>query len=174
MIDIAQRHEDELKSQYLRIWGNDYFKFYNLSSYNFTIEKLPKDDYNSVHLVTLDFWSGEVIGYVNYDIDRISKIVTNISAINFTRYKMFGFDLIRIFKSIFEKSDVQKIKFQVIVGNSSESKYDRLINRFGGSIVGTFKNDVLLSDGKYYDVKHYEITKDNYGISRNNRNNQGR
>ena len=172
MICIAQKYEEELKLKYLGIWGNDNFKFYNLSSYNFTIDKLPKDDYNSVHLVTVDFYSGDVTGYINYEIDRVSKIVTNISAINFSGDRTFGFSIVSIFKSIFEKSDIQKIKFQVIVGNKSESKYDSLVKSFGGRIVGTFEKDVLLSDGNYYDVKHYEITKKNYGNIRNNRNNQ--
>ena len=168
MIDIAQRHEAELKKKFLNIWGNGIFKFYNISSYNYLLSDLPKDDYNSVNLVSLNFYGGEIVGYINYEIDRVSKIVTNITAINFCNDRMFGFDLISVFKNIFEKSDIKKIKFQVIIGNKSESNYDRLLKLFGGRIVGTFENDVLLSDGKYYDVKHYEITKENYGYPRNN------
>jgi hypothetical protein len=40
--------------------------------------------------------------------------------------------------------------------------YDRLVKKFGGRVVGVYKDDCLLIDNKYYDYKTYEIFKDEY------------
>jgi hypothetical protein len=54
------------------------------------------------------------------------------------------------------------MKFNVVIGSPNEKIYDRLIKLYNGRIVGVFKKDVRLMDNKLYDVKHYEIFKDDF------------
>ena len=66
---------------------------------------------------------------------------------------------------------VTKIVFTVVVGNPVEPKYDRLISRYGGRIVGIHKDHVMLPDGRLYDEKVYEIFRTDYLEHRKNVNN---
>lgn len=68
----------------------------------------------------------------------------------------------KAFKDIFEKFRLHKLSFSVVVGNPIESQYDRLIEKYGGRIVGIQKAQTKLIDNKYYDVKLYEILADQY------------
>lgn len=43
----------------------------------------------------------------------------------------------------------------------------KMVKKYNGRIIGTFKDDVKLIDNKYYDVKHYEVTKENYMGAKN-------
>ena len=40
--------------------------------------------------------------------------------------------------------------------------YDKYIEKYGGRIVGIFKEDVRLYDGEYYDHKYYEIFREEF------------
>jgi hypothetical protein len=48
------------------------------------------------------------------------------------------------------------------IGNPIEKQYDKIIFKYNGSIVGIRKKEVILIDGKYYDLKLYEIFKKDY------------
>jgi len=75
---------------------------------------------------------------------------------------VWGRDLINVVANIFEKFAFRKLLFSVVVGNPIERSYDRLIQRYGGRIVGTYKDHCKLMDGNYYDSKLYEIFKEDY------------
>lgn len=82
---------------------------------------------------------------------------------NFIDDKMtFGMDLGQVLQDIFEKYNFRKLDFCVVVGNPIEKSYDKMVKKYNGRIVGTFKDDVKLIDNKYYDIKYYEVTKENY------------
>lgn len=55
-----------------------------------------------------------------------------------------------------------KITFSVVIGNPTEKFYDKMINRYGGRVIGIFKKDTILPDNKLYDLKFYEIFKEDY------------
>ena len=40
--------------------------------------------------------------------------------------------------------------------------YDKIIKKYGGNIVGIQHDSTKFDDGKYYDVKEYEIMKTDY------------
>ena len=92
-----------------------------------------------------------------------------LEKINFSNNKItFGKDLMKALKDIFEVYKFQKINFSVIIGNPIEKSYDRMIMKYGGRIVGVYKNDVKLIDGLYYDRKIYEILASEYFSSISN------
>lgn len=106
----------------------------------------------------------EVIGYLNANISRSDSSVSSISVVNFNENKkmIFARDFCKFIKDLFFKYNFRKISFTVTVGNPIESSYDKFIKKHGGTICGYQKEHVILQDGKYYDVKNYEIFKKNY------------
>jgi hypothetical protein len=104
-----------------------------------------------------------VIGYIEYNISRTSNSISSLSIINFTDDKVtFAMDLKHVLTDIFEKYKFRKINFSVIIGNPIEKSYDKMVKKYGGRIVGTYKDDVVLIDGEYYDRKTYEILASDY------------
>ena len=74
----------------------------------------------------------------------------------------FSRDLYIFLTDLFNKFNFRKIEFTVVIGNPAEVMYDRIMDKYGGSIVGIKKLSTKLIDGKYYDVKMYEIFKDDF------------
>lgn len=112
----------------------------------------------------------EVIGYIAYDVARGDNSVSGLRIINFSDNKaVFGVDLVKALKDIFEKYKFRKLNFNVVIGNPIEKSYDKMIKKYGGRIIGTYKEDVKLIDGEYYDTKLYEILASEYFNAINNK-----
>lgn len=169
MLEVAQLHESELKDNFHRTWFKDKYKYYYADTFcsEFKVESNTWDRHQFVSLQHSKYDSGEiadteVIGYIEYDINRRTNNVHSLAAINFSNYKTFGIDLGDSVCDIFEKFKFNKLNFSVIVGNPIEQSYDKLIEKYGGRIVGYFEKEVKLIDGEYYNEKLYEITAENY------------
>jgi hypothetical protein len=103
------------------------------------------------------------MGYISYNISRAENSAYSLSIINFSDNKIaFGKDLSQALKDIFERYKFRKLNFTVLIGNPIEKSYDKMIKKYGGRIVGTYKEDVKLIDGEYYDKKAYEILASEY------------
>lgn len=172
MLEIAQLHESELKEKFHHTWFKDKYKYYYADTFCSEF-KVEPDTWNKHQFVSLyhndyDPEDIEVIGYIEYDINRRTNNVHSLAAINFSDYKTFGVDLGRAVCDIFEKFKFNKLNFSVVVGNPIEQSYDKLVEKYGGRIVGYFEKEVKLIDGKYCDEKLYEITAENYFKSKEN------
>jgi RimJ/RimL family protein N-acetyltransferase len=164
MLDYAKKYESELVKLYQDIAFDPFYNFHQFSTYRETF-KVPDDTMSGHQFVSL--FNKEVLGYISYGIQRIENSVTSLGIIHFGGKDaeggaVFGRDVMTALKDIFEKFGFNKITFCVAVGNPIEKTYDKLIKRYGGRIVGTFKKDIKLIDGKLYDVKHYEILAEEY------------
>ena len=69
--------------------------------------------------------------------------------------------LVQVIKDIFEKYHFHKLIFNAVIGNPAREKYTKIIERFGGRIVGIAKEDIYMY-GKYYDKIIYEVLKSDY------------
>lgn len=166
MIDIAAKHENELRRLFADITFDEEFMFMNPSSYvdQFTIET---GTWNKHQFVSLNA-KGEVVGYFKYNIDRDTLNCGGLLIVNFkkdTLSRVFGTDLKQIIDDIFIKFKFRKLKFGVIVGNPAERFYDKYITSIGGRVVGTYKDECKLIDGNYYDYKEYEVLRNDYLLS---------
>jgi len=167
MLDLALNHEEELALKLRNTWYKEKYKFFAFSNYYETYE-LSKDTRDLHQYVSLDS-KGEVIGFVEYSIDRSFNSVTNFALVNFSGKEnniTFGVDTLVAVREIFEKFNFRKMNFEVIIGNPAERHYDRIINKYGGRIVGIKLADIKLFDGSYYDTKLYEISKESYDWAR--------
>lgn len=161
MLDLAINHAEELQKCFRSIWFQDKYKFWNFTSYYEDME-ITDSTWSKHQFVSLDS-SGEVIGYIGYEINRSSGVVDGLNIINFTDNKAtFGMDAGQALRDIFEKFHFRKLVFVVVIGNPIEKTYDRMIARYGGRIIGIQSQQVKLIDGQFYDVKMYEILLDDY------------
>lgn len=157
MLDLALNHEAELKTKMRNTWFDEKYRFYH--SNNCSDLCLSTETWNEHQFVSVNS-KGEVIGYINYKIDRDANYCYSLGAINFSDdIFIFGKDLRCVITDIFNKFNFNKINFNVVVGNPAEKSYDKLIKKYGGKIVGIFHDDFRGMDGKLYDTKCYEILK---------------
>ena len=160
MLEPAIKYKEQLQKLYYNIWFDDKYKYYNCDTYYQTLE-INNDTWNSHQFVSV--YNGEVIGYISYDVIRAINGVNSLAIINFTDNKaVFGLDIGHALKDIFEKYKFRKLNFSVVIGNPIEKSYDKMIKKYGGRIVGVYKDHVKLLDGEYYDYKTYEILSSEY------------
>jgi len=157
MLDIAIKHKDRLTERLRETWFNDKYKFWNYTNYyeEYNIEDSTWTDHQFVSINS----TGDVIGYIAYQINRADDYVYGLNIINFTDNKVtFGMDVGKALKNIFEKFHFRKLCFSVAVGNPIEKTYDKMIEWYGGRIVGCHKEHIRLIFGRFFDEKLYVDT----------------
>lgn len=160
MLEPAIKYKEELEKLQYEVWFNDKYKFWNCDVYYDTL-KIDENTWDKHQFVSVH--NNKIIGYISYNISRSDNSTYSLSIMNFTDNKfVFGIDLGKALKDIFEKYGFRKINFCVVVGNPIEKTYDKMIKKYGGRIVGIYREDIKLIDGKYYDKKLYEIFAKQY------------
>ena len=161
MLDLAIKHEDKLKKEMIGVMFVEKYKFENVASYyNETIIKKDWVGWSNIQMVSVNK-EGEVIGYFSVDLCRDTFNLSNLHIINFTDDKvLFAKDLKSFFMKLTKREDIRKLNFSVAIGHPIEKSYDKMVEKYGGRITGTKKEDVKLFDGKLYDLKGYEIFMD--------------
>ena len=160
MLAPAHLYEEDLIDKFRQTWFKDKYIFYYNGCY-FSDFGLYEDTCNIHQFASINY--GEVIGYIGYTIDRATNVAYDLNIINFTDDSVvFGIDLVQAIDDIFNKFNLDKVEFTVLIGNPAEDMYDKFIRIYGGRIVGTYKKHVKLADGKIYDLKMYELFKTNY------------
>jgi len=158
MIAPAQKYQDKLKEKLIDTWYDEKYKYYRGDVYT-TYKELPLGTWESHDFVSLDK-NNNILGYIRYGIDRTALAAYNISILSFVEgTATFGKDLLKVIDDIFYKYNFNYLTFSVVVGNPIEKTYDGLVAKYGGNIVGTYKNYVKLDDGLFYNLKLYQISK---------------
>lgn len=142
---------------------DDYYKFYfGSGSYVEYDPNIASDSWNQLEFVSKNN-KGDVLGYFKACVNNKDKIITSFVTLNFSKKPnlIFAKDLRNFFISLFTKFGFRKINFLVIVGNPIEKNYDKMMEKYGGRIVG-IKKEQFEMFGDYYDVKEYEILKTDY------------
>lgn len=97
-----------------------------------------------------------------YEVYQKDRTAEGLVAINFSDNIGFGGDLLQAIDDVFCKYNFRKLCFSVFIGNPIENTYDKLIGKYGGYIVGIKKEHTRLLDGNFYDLKMYELFRDEY------------
>lgn len=168
MLDFAIKYGLEIAQLYKdNVLGNEKYKYWNYDSYWTEPIKIDTSDWNKIQRVSLNA-EGKVIGYFNANVDRASNSVSSMSILNFyLDSKNLPITFIRDLESfidyLFLTLKFEKINFCVAIGNNAgERLYDHFIQKFGGKIVGIKRKEVKLVDGSYYDIKLYDILREEY------------
>jgi hypothetical protein len=165
MLDVAIKYKEQLNKLQYDLWFNDKYKYWNNSIY-YQEFQINSDTWNKHQFVSVK--DGKVIGYIAYNIARETNSVYALSVINFSDNKIiFGKDLRQALNDIFDKYRFNKIDFTVVIGNPIEETYDKMVKKYGGNIIGIKRDEAKLIDGKFYDLKLYEILADEYQVFKN-------
>ncbi len=163
MLDIAYNHKEALQREYARaIFKPENFYYFSAPYHGYEL-KIDNDSWENLQFVsvtqTVDTYL-EINGYFCANISRSTNHVTNMQLIKFK--DNISHDLVRFLRNLFEKYQFRKIEWFVVIGNPAEKMYDRIIDAWGGRVVGIFREHVRLIDNKLYDIKYYEIFKSAY------------
>lgn len=160
-LEFAVDYDHKLQVLMRKSMLDEKYKYYFYSSYFRYDTDVLRDSWNQLQMVSVK--DDEVIGLLGAYIDRETRNITDLYAINFSDINYtFSKDFRRFLTDLFDKYSFNKVSFKVIKGNGAEKMYDKYIDKYNGRIVGYRKNEVMLTDGKYYDDKLYEITKEDY------------
>lgn len=141
------------------IENEEKYKFYNFTSW-WNGEEIPTNvsEWDTISRVSIG--DDKVLGYMSADISRDTLNIDGLRLINFnldTISLTFVKDIMIFINYLFSVKKFKKMTFRVAVGNPAERLYDKFIEKYNGRVVGTYTNHIKLIDGKYYDVKLYEV-----------------
>jgi len=161
MLQPAIKYESELKECFRDIMFDERFMYADSASYRDEYEAKTSTWRNHEFAIVHE---DKVLGYIAYEIDRASNVCCGLQVINFTGEPDFIFakDLKQALCDIFIKFGFSKLRFTCMVGNPILPHYDKICEKYGGRIVGVWEQEERLIDGKTYDLKLYEILKENF------------
>lgn len=163
MLKPATLYQAELKQKFAEITFEYAYKFADMSVYRNEFE--VKDSTWTGHQFASVNKHGDVMGIITYAIDRETHAAYAFQVINFemnTFSPTFGRDLMQATEDAFTKFNFDALRFTVVVGNPAEKMYDRHLERYGGRIVGVKRRGCRLIDNKLYDMKLYEILREDF------------
>jgi hypothetical protein len=161
MLKPAFLVEHELNKRYQLFLYHPKMKYLVEDVWDFTI---PVDSSNDKYLqfVSVDP-SGTIQGFFSAEVNRKLYHITNLEVIHLVHDKdirsntVFSRDFASFIKNLTGQFGFRKVNFEAIVGSPGEKIYDKHLKTFNARVVGIRKNEVRLSDGKFYDVKMYEL-----------------
>lgn len=110
----------------------------------------------------------EITGYFQACFNPSTKSILNLVWVNFLENYRYSFvmDFCEfIYKELFHTLDARMIAWTAVVGGKNEKMYDKFIKKINGRIVCTKRSEVLLNDGKRYDLKYYEVSRADFETS---------
>lgn len=162
MLVPAHIHRDELADLFLKSWYDSRYLYYYC--YSWRKELVLSDSGTWDEHVFASVYKDRVIGYISYDVIRYARVTEDWAIVLFEPegVREFYKDILKAVDDSFRYFRFQRMGFSVVIGNPVERTYDRFVKKFGGRIVGTKKKVVYLIDGQYYDLKEYEILREDY------------
>ena len=165
MLKPAIEYKEEIQRLLKEAYYNDKekFSYYNPScDYEFLLGdvKIEKNTMKKHQFVSIH--NEQIVGFISYNINLLNYRVYNMRCISFVNSMTFALDLKRSIENIFEVYKFRKMNFEAFVGHPIESSYDRMVEKVNGRIVGIQKEHCKLSDGKFHDLKIYEILRKDY------------
>lgn len=160
---LANAVQDEVDKLIAETFDDPHYKYYHVNGYidykNENTSNWYKEEYVSVDS------QGRIIGHFHARVDRNTRGITSIAAINFDKNgkgPLFALDFRRFMEKLFVERNYYRISFCVITENPIMKMYDRFIHDYNGREIGTFTRSERLSDGEFYDCKHYEMFREDF------------
>lgn len=163
ILKLASAVQGEVDKLIAETFDDPHYMYYHINGYvDYKTENNSnwyKEEYVSVDS------QGNVNGHFHARIDRNTRGVASISAINFDKNSngvIFAMDFKKFIDKLFLERNYYRISFCVITKNPIMKMYDKFIRNYKGKVVGTFTFSERLSDGRLYDCKHYEMFRKDY------------
>jgi hypothetical protein len=157
MLERAFNHASMLSKEVAQAIDDPYFDYLWQDFTNFTLDIQNNNFYKQQWVSVENDW--KIVGYFEAEIDRSARYVTSLIVANFAKKGniTFSLDLKEFFKRLIYRYNYSKIVFSVVTNSPNEKLYDKFISRYGGRVVGIFKNHKILQDGTLRDMKYYEV-----------------
>lgn len=161
MLKPAFLYEQQLNKRYQLFLYHPKMQYLVEDVWDFTIP-VDASDEKYLQFVSVDP-EGNVQGFFSAEVDRRLYHVTNLEVIHLVNDKdirsniIFSRDFSMFIRSLTGRFGFRKVNFEAIVGSPGQKMYDKHLKAFNARIVGVRKNEVRLSNGKFYDMKLYEI-----------------
>lgn len=166
MLKPAIEYKEELQQKIKEALEQDEiaFSYYNPTYIFENIKNGIAVEKNTMHKHQfVSVFKGEVIGYITYNISLFEFRAYNFKCINFTNNTLiFGKDLKQTWEQIFNMYKLRKLTLGVFDGNPFQKSCDRIVEICGGRTVGVYKEHLKLADGKYHDLKLYEVLRKDF------------
>lgn len=165
MLDVADKYVDELNQKLYNIWYDPKYMYYLCCPHRSTYSVDPNGDWNGRNFVSINS-DGKIIGYIHYSICRTADYVDDFGAVNFSddskdKYT-FGRDLRQVIDDIFLKFNHNRLEFTVAEDNPIKKTYFKLVNKYGGSVIGVKHCVIKLINGEVIDKIYFEILRSDY------------
>lgn len=160
MIYPAILYKDKLKEvAQVTLRNLERYKYANTSGYICfaSFDCADSDEWSHIRRVSIGN-NDNILGYFSAGVDRVTNSISSLYFVNFN-LDVISITFVRDMQCFLEylMERFRKISFTVIVGNPAERLYDRVIEKYHGRVVGIELQECVLNDGKYYDLKKYEI-----------------
>lgn len=158
MLIPAQLKRDELKTLFTERWYDPEYQYF-WSGTSRTEWKVDDNCNWSYQFCSVDA-SDNVIGYISYGYDSVSKAAYNFGLIAFSKNNsIFLDDVIIAVYEIFYKFHLEHMDFYCFSDNPAARGYRAFIKRYGGREVGVLRKASALLDGLIHDNIIFECLK---------------
>lgn len=156
MLKNAMLYMDEINKKYYEIAYDLDYQYY-IGNCGGPIH-FHDNCYEHPEFVSVDE-NDNVIGVFKYSLDRAARRAYNFGAISFDRGNtIFTIDMLRAIDDIFRKYKMHTMEFWAFVDNPITPTYTKLVEKYGGRIVGVLKDCMILQDGQLHDSIIYELS----------------
>jgi hypothetical protein len=132
MLDRAYKYNDRINDYLRKLYDSEYAKYYFISNpYYDGFDTIPESDYSKISRVSVD--NDKILGLMTATISRESKLITNLSLINFTEKASYIFskDAISFVDYLFNVEKVESITWYACTENKKAVRiYDSIISKY--------------------------------------------
>lgn len=161
MLKNALLYKEILQKKFQETWYNPAYKFYSGGTGNNNL-LIPDNCYENHCFASVDS-NDNVLGYIAYHVDYAAMSCCNFGAISFDLGNLvFTKDLLQSIDDIFVKYGMNRIDFWAFVDNPIVPTYQKLVEKYGGRIVGILEDTAKLMDGQLHSSIIFELKADSY------------
>lgn len=161
MLKNAMLYKEELLRKYQEVMYDLDYIYYSGGTGNCNL-MIPENTYEKHCFASVDK-NDNVIGYIAYNVDFAAKSCYNFGAISFERGNVnYTKDLLRAIDDIFRKYKMNRLDFYCILDNPIRTTYQKLIEKYGGRVVGVLEDNSMLLDGKIHSSIMFELKAMSY------------
>lgn len=161
MLKNALLYKDELLKKYSNIMYDLDYQFYGGGN-GLHLPLLPDNTYENHNFVSVDE-NDNVIGYISYHVDYAAMSCCNFGIMSFDRgNRNFTKDVFKAIDDIFTKYHMNRLDFWCFIDNPIRPTYQKLVEKYGGRVVGTLTDTAKLLDGELHSSIIFELTAEAY------------
>jgi RimJ/RimL family protein N-acetyltransferase len=161
MLQPAQLYVEKLQEEIIKSWYKPENIYWDGGPGSYQIS-LPDNNFDRHCFVSVNK-NGNVIGYIDYNVDYTSMVAYKFGIISFEKGSVeFAKDLYEAICNCFEKYHMNRISWLCYTDNPAIKGYRNFIKKHGGVECGYYRQVAKLQDGKLHDSVVFEILAEEF------------